>query len=90
MRIMSIIGIVWFSLSLICVLAFYNSDLGASAGWGMLGLLYAIPYSIVGLVKTKPSSRISSEELIHLHELKEKQILSESEFNAKKSQFLSQ
>lgn len=91
MKTLSIIGIAWHSLSLLCVIAFYSSNLEASAGWGMLGLLYAIPYSIVGTVKSiKKSSTIRGDELMQLHELKEKGIISEIEFNAKKTQFLSQ
>ncbi len=92
MKTMSIIGIVWFSLSLLCVLAFSGSyDLEAAAGWGVLGLLYAIPYAIVGLVKSSksgsPKLNISSE-LLKLNELKEKGILTQEEFNHKKAQLL--
>lgn len=73
MKIMSIIGIVWFSLSLICILAFLESDIEASAGWGMLGMLYAIPLAIVGLVKSnKPKKELNvTAELDKLSELKE-------------------
>ena len=87
---MSIIGIVWFSLSLICILAFLESDIEASAGWGMLGMLYAIPLAIVGLVKSnKPDKELNvTAELLKLSELKEKGILSEDEFQAKKKDLL--
>ncbi len=87
---MSIIGIVWFSLSLICILAFLESDIEASAGWGMLGMLYAIPLAIVGLVKSnKPKKELNvTAELVKLSELKEKGILSEDEFQAKKKDLL--
>jgi uncharacterized oligopeptide transporter (OPT) family protein len=90
MKIMSIIGIVWFSLSLICIFAFFESDLEASAGWGMLGMLYAIPLAIVGLVKSKkPDKELNvTAELLKLSELKEKGILSEDEFQAKKKDLL--
>ncbi len=54
---MSIIGIVWFSLSLFSMAAFLNSDIEAAVGWGILGMLYAIPYSIVGLVKSNNASK---------------------------------
>ena len=88
---MSIIGIVWFSLSLLCILAFINSDMEASAGWGLLGMLYALPYAIVGLVnsnkKTK-TEKSATQELIELAELKEKGILTEDEFQAKKIDLL--
>jgi hypothetical protein len=91
MKIMSIIGIVWFSLSLLCILAFLESDLEASAGWGMLGMLYAIPFAIVGLVKSnkKENKEVSvMQELLKLNDLKEKGILSEDEFQAKKIDLL--
>lgn len=90
MKIMSIIGIVWFSISLICILAFMESDLEASAGWGILGMLYAIPLAIVGLVKSNiPTKEINvTQELLNLSELKEKGVLSEDEFQAKKTDLL--
>ena len=50
LKVMSIIGIIWFTLSFLFLFAFFESDLEASAGWGMLGLLYAIPFSITTLV----------------------------------------
>ena len=87
---MSIIGIFWFSLSLICIFAFLESDIEASAGWGLLGMLYAIPLAIVGLVKSnKPDKELNvTAELLKLSELKEKGILSEDEFQAKKKDLL--
>ncbi len=88
---MSIIGIVWFSLSLICIVTFLYSDMVAAAGWGILGMLYAIPYSIVGLVKSKDTSMKeinATQLLIKLAELKEKGILTEEEFQAKKIDLL--
>lgn len=89
MKIMSIIGIVWFSLSLLCILAFYESDLEAASGWGLLGMLYAIPLSIVGLINSnKKQNNNSYQELLKLNELKEKGIISESEFNSKKNDLL--
>lgn len=91
MKVMSIIGIVWFSLSLICIAAFLGSDSESAAGWGVLGMLYAIPYSIVGLVKSSNASKKGTnitQELIKLAELKEKGILTEDEFQAKKIDLL--
>ena len=89
MNIMSIIGIAWFSLSLLCIFAFYETDLEASAGWGLLGMLYAIPLSIVGLINSnKKQNNNSYYELLKLNELKEKGIISENEFNSKKNDLL--
>lgn len=86
---MSIIGIVWFSLSLICIFGFFESDLEAAAGWGMLGMLYAIPLSIVGLINSNKEKKSNSyNELIKLSELKEKGIISEDEFKSKKNDLL--
>lgn len=88
---MSIIGIIWFSLSLILIIAFSNSDLEAAMGWGILGMLYAIPFSIVGLIKSKKKTNEQfnvTQELLKFSELKEKGILTEDEFQAKKIDLL--
>jgi hypothetical protein len=85
MKTMSIIGIVWFSLCLIGVFALIDSETEGALGWGILGLLYALPYSIVGLVKSKSMSKTNKyEELERLLRLKEKGVISEMEFNHKK------
>ena len=91
MWVMSIIGVVWFSLSLIFIIAFMDTDIDAAIGWGMLGMIYAIPYSIVGIVTTKKkkgSDPNSTQELIKLNELKEKGILTDDEFRMKKQEIL--
>ena len=91
MKTMSIIGIVWFSLSFLFMMAFLNTNMPASAGWGLLGMLYAIPFSIVGLVKSvqskKPDNSIT-QELLNLFELKEKGVITEDEFQAMKMDLL--
>lgn len=91
MKTMSIIGIVWFSLSFICIAALSRFDVRAAAGWGILGMLYAIPYSIVGLVKSNKKSDKEmnmTQKLIELSELKGKGLLSEDEFYAQKTDLL--
>jgi len=92
MRVMSIIGIVWFSLSLFCMFAFMDVDVDASLGWGLLGLLYALPYSITGLVlslkTTNTNSSSSMNDLLKLNELKENGILSEKEFQEHKAKLI--
>ena len=92
MKVMSIIGIVWFSLSLIFVIALAgNYDFEAAAGWGVLGLLYALPLAIVGLVKSSKSTypKINvGEELLKLNELKEKGVIAQEEFNHLKAKIL--
>ncbi|WP_256761589.1 SHOCT domain-containing protein [Cohnella sp. WQ 127256] len=94
MKVMSIIGIVWFSLCLIFILGLAASDNAESAaGWGMLGLFYALPFSIVALVKslgnTKPIANVH-DQLLKLNELKEKNIITEEDFNKKKDVLLTQ
>lgn len=49
---MSIIGICWFSLMFICMAVLQDSDPDAAIGAGVLAILYALPFSIVGLVKS--------------------------------------
>ncbi len=89
---MSIIGIIWFSLTFLCIVGLQDSDTEGAIGWGFLGVLYALPFSIVCLVKSINSekSKVSiSQELLLLHELKEKGIITEGEFQYQKSELLS-
>lgn len=91
MKTLSIIGIIWFSVCFIFGLAYVESDVNASAGWGFLGVLYAIPYSIVGLIKSKEwkqQAALRADDLQKLHELKENGIISETDFLTKKNEFL--
>jgi hypothetical protein len=89
MKVMSIIGVVWFTLSLLFILGSYEIDVEYSAAWGMLGMLYAIPFSIFCLVESnKRKSSNSYLNLINLNELKEKGIISDAEFNSKKNELL--
>ena len=56
---MSIIGLVLFSLSLICLVAFNNYlDYTAAIGWGLYAALYGIAYAIVVLVHNKKHHHI--------------------------------
>ena len=92
MKALSIIGVVWFSLSLIFLCCFLNSNSVAAEGWGILGLVYAIPFSIVCLVKVlknnTPSNNGFAEELLKLGVLKEKGLINEEEFNKKKAELI--
>jgi hypothetical protein len=96
LKVMSIIGIVWFVFCLSAsVFRICQDELSGAAGWGILGLLYAVPYSIVGLVQAYKISkgnyniREVAKELMDLNELKEKSILTEEEFNERKTRILS-
>ena len=54
LKVMSITGLVIFSFSLICLIGFATPvDYDAAIGWGIIGMLYAIPFSIVVLVQAK-------------------------------------
>lgn len=64
MKVLSIIGIVWFSLSLICVVGLNNEMNEEAVGWGMLGLLYAIAYSIVGLIESNKKNKSTRSGMI--------------------------
>ena len=54
LKVLSIIGLVLFSLSLICLIAFDNdADYLSAIGWGMYAALYGIALAIVALVKVR-------------------------------------
>ena len=54
LKVMSIIGIIWFSLCFICIVSLSASgDYYDAAGWGIWAVLYGIPLSIVGVVQAK-------------------------------------
>ncbi len=92
MRTMSIIGIVIFLVSLIFIPLFAAQDkMKASGGWGVIALIYAIPYSIVGIVKSGQKGQPSAanyDEIQKFHELFKSGALTEAEFNAVKKRIL--
>jgi hypothetical protein len=92
MKVMSIIGLLWFSFCLaICMITFIGDDIYATAKYGIAGILYAIPLAIVGFKTSNKKKKIEinlSQELLILFELKEKGALTEDEFQAKKIDFL--
>ena len=52
-KVMSIIGCVIFVLSIICIFTWGGtSDNDAALGWGIIGCLYGIALSIVGIVQS--------------------------------------
>jgi hypothetical protein len=58
LKVMSIIGLVWFGISFLCIASFNNpTDYEAAIGWGIIALLYAIPFTIVVLVKSSSKSK---------------------------------
>ncbi|MCL2510510.1 MAG: hypothetical protein FWF09_00500 [Bacteroidales bacterium] len=54
LKVMSIIGVSWFGLLLLMLLSSINdvNDIDEMLGLGLFVLLYAVPYSIVGLVQS--------------------------------------
>ena len=51
-KILSIIGIVVFSVSFMFMVLMPDTDIEAALGWGLIGGLYGIGYSIVALIKS--------------------------------------
>ena len=50
---MSIIGVIIFSLSIICISVWADTpDNDAALGWGLIGSIYGIAFAIVGIVQT--------------------------------------
>ena len=98
MKAMSIIGIILFSIFTITYLDDNTPPEGSAYEdayySGLLGVLFGLAYSIVGLVyvrkhKKNPEVQNYTLEIIKLGELKEKGLLTEEEFETKKSQLLS-
>lgn len=86
----SIVAVVWSALSVVCVFAL-SDDLQASAGWGILCLILAIPYAIYSIVKAPQSGVVSNENLSQidkLHELLQKGAITPEEFAKKKNELL--
>jgi len=56
-RVMSIIGCVVFVLSIICITVWGDTpDNDAALGWGIIGSVYGIALSIVGIVQSNSRS----------------------------------
>lgn len=87
----SIVAVVWSALSVVCVFAF-SDDLEASAGWGILCLLLAIPYAIYSIVKAPQNAANNNNENLSqidkLHELLQKGAITPEEFAKKKNELL--
>lgn len=91
LKVMSIIGIVFFSLAFFIIVLLLTSNPVGASGWGIISLFYAIPYSIVVLVisnKGNANTIDIANQLVKLDDLRQKEIITEEEFNQKKSQLL--
>ncbi|MBE7680737.1 SHOCT domain-containing protein [Paenibacillus sp. P13VS] len=92
MKALSIIGIVLFTLMFFAIFSLGPEDPDNAAFLALLTMLYAIPFSIVVLVRAnklkKPPVNVH-EQLLQLGELKEKNIITDFEFDQKKHKLLS-
>ena len=93
-KVMSIIGVVFLGISLFFLFAAITMDIyEGAAGFGIIAILFSLPYTITCLVI---SSKVTSnkteiditDNLLKLHSLKEKGILSEEEFDMQKQYIL--
>lgn len=94
MRIMSIIGIVLFSLGLLSISAEttgYTPEYASSIEGGLILIsLYGLALCIVYLVQNKPKQPSQSfEALKELHSLFKEGVLDEAEYEARKATLLS-
>ncbi|HBU84332.1 MULTISPECIES: SHOCT domain-containing protein [Paenibacillus] len=92
MKALSIIGIVLFTLTFFMIFGLGPEDPDGAAIFGLFSMLYAIPFSIVVLVRAnklkKPRVNVH-EQLLQLGELREKNIITEFEFEQKKEKLFS-
>ena len=84
MRGLSIFGIVWHSLSLLCVIGFMEGDPMAAAGWGMFSALFGIGASIAYVSKFKAKNTDIIGELIKLKTALDAGAITEQEYTLKK------
>lgn len=91
MKGLSIVAIVLFTMTLLIIFSLGPVDPGAAAVMALLSMFFAIPYSIFVLVKAnklkKPVINVH-EQLLQLGDLREKNIISEYEFDQKKEKLL--
>ncbi|WJM09820.1 SHOCT domain-containing protein [Paenibacillus sp. PK1-4R] len=91
MKALSIVSLIWYVLNFFFLVAFLESS-EAAAGMGILAVLYGLLFSILALIissKRKKTPVNVHEQLLQLGELKEKNIISEYEFDQKKEKLLS-
>ncbi|MGO4730521.1 SHOCT domain-containing protein [Paenibacillus sp. 2KB_22] len=95
MKALSIFSLIWFVLNFLLITVFLDGSqesAEAAAGLGLLGVLYGLLFSILALIisgKGKKTPVNVHEQLLQLGELKEKNIISEYEFDQKKERLLS-
>ncbi len=57
LKVMSIIAIIWSSISFFAITYLLDFDNEAAAGWGILLFLYSLPFSIVVLTHTNKKDK---------------------------------
>ncbi|EHJ01087.1 hypothetical protein CDLVIII_4579 [Clostridium sp. DL-VIII] len=95
LKVMSIIGLVYIPICFLIMCMAAGFTLRGALAWGILGMFYALPFSIVGLVISINLLKSRSgnlnidiiDKLIDLNELKEKNIINEEEVNKIKAQY---
>ncbi len=95
LKVMSIIGLVYIPICFFIMCMTSGFTLRGALAWGILGIFYALPFSIVGLVISINllKNRITNlnidiiDRLVDLNELKEKNIINEEEVNKIKAQY---
>jgi len=70
MKGLSIFGVVWHSLSLVCVIGFSDTDPLAAIGWGMFSALFGIGASVYYISQSKPKTDPIAE-MVKLNKLKQ-------------------
>ncbi|PQP82670.1 hypothetical protein C0Q44_14750 [Paenibacillus sp. PCH8] len=94
MKALSIVSLIGFVLNFLLMVVFLDGSQDgaeAAAGLGLMGVLYGLLFSILALIisiKRKKAPVNVHEQLLQLGELKEKNIISEYEFDQKKEKLL--
>lgn len=94
LKVMGIIGIIWFTLCFVAIVALLGShdygDHEAAAGMGVWAVLYGIPFAIVVVVKSKKKigKGEAMKKLGQLQALKDQGSLTDQEFTRLKKKFL--
>jgi len=95
LKALSIVSLIWYVLNFLLIAVFLDgSQEGAevAAVLGLLGGLYGLLFSILAWIissKRKKTPVNVHEQLLQLGDLKEKNIISEYEFDQKKEKLLS-
>ena len=94
LKVLSIVGIIWFSVCLLLVIAYIDKNDGIAAVWGFCSVIFAIPYSVSVFFVLREYNTDVGEKLRQLMLSNEKGILNRDEFlkkaNVMLDEFISQ